>query len=174
MFTIGQTVCLWQTNYESDQDCIRVLREVLVRITEIKTGARGEFSNNPVHLQSLRGIGDDEETYEKHWDVWPESQTNDFMSQWSFREDSKVDLEFPFWSPVEAVSVYSGMRRLSRNLNKNVRILDTNGNPMQPKGDVVRCERHDEYDHPGQPCIVCRLEHMRKQPTLVAHAAKSS
>lgn len=152
MYKLGQKVCLWQTNIVPGSYQITVVKEVIVAITEIKTGVPGEHTGNPSTLQSLRGVGDDGKTYEKHWNVWPESQTNDFSSSWSMRDDSTVGNHY--WIPAEAVYLYD-VKRESKSNGKIVSLVDQNGADIKPKGDVVYCERHDSYNHAGNPCPFC-------------------
>lgn len=153
IYRIGQRVNLWQTGVFPGERLTRVQRSVVVNITEVKTGTPGEFSGSPVSLQSLRGMGDDGQIYEKHWDSWPESQTNDFSDQWSFRRDGH-------WIPLEAVSAYNRFVREGKERFKVVdRIVGPDGNDIIPKGDVLHCMEHDQYHHAGDQmgCFVCFL-----------------
>lgn len=158
-YKVGQKICLWQEHVDQESGKVLVLKEVIVTITETKTGVPGEFTSNPSSRQSLRGIGDDGKTYEKHWDEWPESQTNDFMDRWSMREDG--DGENRFWSPREAV--YAHNRILDHNQKHGavhgllIRV-DQQGQPILPKGDIVHCESHDDYYYPGTRCFHCFLD----------------
>lgn len=150
-YTIGQKVCLWRVKHNWGLVEIRVLKEVIVTITEVKTGVPGEFSRDPVSSQSLRGIGDDGKTYEKHWDSWPESQTNDFIDSWSMRDDGEGDDQF--WVPMEAVYIYDAASR--RREPPAFTLIDQSDAPIKPKGDVVYCEKHDHYSHKDGVCIFC-------------------
>ena len=172
-FTIGQKVCLWQVmqgvSFGSlDNPCckIPILKEVIVTITEIKTGVIGEWSRKPVSSQSLRGIGDDDKVYEKHWDSWPESQTHDFGVQWSMRDDGAGGESQGLWIPREALHVYNDVscenRRIAHIKHENRRIahvklalVNVESAAMKPKGDITYCETHDRYEHAGTPCFHC-------------------
>lgn len=151
---VGHVMCLWHEDVKPEG--VTVLKEVLVTITETKTGVPGEFSRNPVSSQSLRGIGDDGKTYEKHWESWPESQTNCFTTQWSMRDDGEGDN--PFWIPKEAVHAYDELRRAKeQHPELKLERRDKNGQPVLPKGDVVHCAEHDEYTHKGTTCFSCHV-----------------
>lgn len=155
-YRIGQRVCLWQEVLEGD--VVRVLQEVMVTIADIKTGVPGSVSGKPTSSQSLRGLGDDGKVYEKHWNHWPESQTSDFAEQWSFTDGGNWGV--PFWVPKEAVYAHNNLRMANERFkggNPIVR-LDVNDQPILPKGDVVYCGRHDEYNHEGSRCIWCHME----------------
>ena len=130
----------------------RSKKEVIVRITETKTGAPHEFSSIPVpeQFQSLRGVGDDGLQYKKHWDSWPESQINVFTNEWSWREDSGDDFG---WNPMEAVSLFN-----ETHGRQPVALVDMNDNEVFPKGDVTRCEKHNYYSHRNANCFYCHLE----------------
>ena len=153
--TIGQKVNLWQTEILPKERLTRVLKSVVVTITEVKTGTPEEFSGTPVSLQSLRGLGDDGHVYEKHWESWPESQTSDFATQWS-------PCEHWNWAiPREAVHAYNDfVREGKQRYNVVDRIVGPDGNDIIPQGDVERCESHDQYYHVGDEmkCFVCFLE----------------
>lgn len=155
MYQVNQKVCLWQTNIVPGSNQITVVKEVIVTITEIKTGVPGEYSGKPVSHQSLRGVGDDGKTYEKHWDQWPESQTNDFLSSWTHRDDGVSINGNNSWTPYEAVHGYNIVSRVSK---KRVKLIDLTGVEIKPKGDVVYCEKHDCYNHAGVDCIYCRCK----------------
>jgi hypothetical protein len=122
------------------------LKEVIVTITEIKVGVPGQFSQTPSPSQSLKGQGNDGKVYEKHWEFWPESQTMDYITQWTLRDDG-VGRE-PFWVPHEAIYVYDAVR-------EGMRIIDQQGNDIRPKGDFVYCREHNSYAHTGGRCIHC-------------------
>lgn len=154
MYKLGQKVCLWQTKIVPGSNQITVIKEVIVEIAGIKTEVPSAHSRSPVNLQSLRGIGEDGKIYEKHWDVWPESQMRDYVECWSARDDATIDTGNRHWIPVEAVYVYDA-RQQSRRYRKAVRIVDGNEDDIKPKGDVVYCERHDQYDHVGNSCVFC-------------------
>ncbi len=152
MYKLGQKVCLWQSSIVPGSRQITVVKEVIVTITEIRTGVPGEHTGNPSILQSLRGVGNDGKTYEKHWNVWPESQTSDFSSSWSMRDDSTLSNRY--WIPVEAVYLYD-VKSTSRSSGKTASLVDQNGADIVPKGDVVYCELHDCYSHAGNHCAFC-------------------
>ena len=133
-----------------------VQKEILVTITETKTGVLGEWSQKPVALTSLRGIGDDGKTYEKHWEYWPESQTRDFIGQWSMRDDGE-DAD-KYWTPKEAIYAYNELRSANKRNKKKLVRTDCNGNTITPKGDIIYCEKHDEYNHQGDTCFHCYME----------------
>ncbi|MBI3074717.1 MAG: hypothetical protein HYY92_00690 [Parcubacteria group bacterium] len=161
-FTIGQKVCLWQIELGierrrgKDFDELRILKEVIVTVTEIKTGVLGEWTRKPVSSQSLRGIGDDGKTYEKHWGSWPESQTNDFLGQWSMRDDGDGGESQRFWIPGEAVDVYNAVSRENRRIARiKLALVNTASEAVKPKGDIIYCEAHDHYEHAGTPCFHC-------------------
>jgi hypothetical protein len=155
-YEVGKVVCLWHEDVQPGS--VTVLKEVLVTITETKTGVPGEWSREPVSSISLRGIGDDGKTYEKHWDSWPESQTNCFTGQWSTRDDAEG-----VWVPKEAVHAHGALRRHNEQYpSKQLTRKDRNGQPILPKGDVTYCEKHDEYDHLGSECLLCSLDARKK------------
>jgi hypothetical protein len=158
MFTKGQKVCLWKE--EVSKEGVVVVKEVNVTITDIKTGVPGEWSRKPVHQQSLRGLGDDGKVYQKHWDSWPESQTDDFMSQWSVRIDDDGEV----WIPQEAAHLHNKLNEHNRRHGEThpLKRVDLQGNPILPKGDLTRCEAHDEYLLPGHKCFQCLLGRQRK------------
>ncbi|OGF61166.1 hypothetical protein A2662_03365 [Candidatus Giovannonibacteria bacterium RIFCSPHIGHO2_01_FULL_45_33] len=159
-YSVGQKVCLWQIQYEKQFDSIflnsvklHVLKEVIVTISEIKTGVFGEFSNKSVSAQSLRGVGEDGNFYEKHWESWPESQLQDFIDSWSIRDDGNGDSRF--WIPKEAVYVYNSVSR--QNGPNALTLVGDSGITIEPKGDVVYCEKHDRYSHRDNKCFFCRV-----------------
>ena len=157
-YEVGQVVCLWQEELRPGK--VTVLKEVLVTITGVKTGVPGFFSLKPVSMQSLRGIGDDCKLYEKHWVNWPESQTNDYLGQWSSRDDGEGDDRF--WIPKEAVHAYNTLNDLKKRFpDEQIVRLDKSGQPIVPKGDVEYCEKHDDYRHKGSQCFWCILEGRR-------------
>jgi hypothetical protein len=166
-YEVGQVVPLWETRIEPGR--IVVLREILVKITETKTGVPGEFSEKPVSATSLRGVGDDGKKYEKHWSVWPESQANDFKDQWSHREDGTDDSTVggQLWIPLEAVPIYSSVTRHNMRHHgkpdKQIDLVGADGSPIKPEGDVVYCKGHDQYYYPGQKCFRCLLAEIRKE-----------
>ncbi|GEM_PF-3275603 len=151
IYAIGQNICLWQVRQEFGSAELCVLKEVIVTITEIKTGAPGEFSGNPVSSQSLRGIGDDGKIYEKHWNSWPESQTRDFVDQWSIRDDGEGIQRF--WIPKEAIHVYDAAS--CRKGPSEFILINQSGAAIKPKGDVVYCEEHDRYSYKDNTCFWC-------------------
>jgi hypothetical protein len=158
-YSIGQKICLWQEHVRLG--AVIVLKEVIVTITEIKTGVLGEYSMRPASSQSLRGIGDDGKTYEKHWDVWPESQTNDFIGQWSPRLDGEG--EHHFWIPQEAVYAYDSLRRHNERFGQThgvIKRTDINEAEVLPKGDFSYCKEHEYYSPLGNHCFHCMLEGM--------------
>lgn len=162
-YKIGQKVCLWQVMLGANfwpldnQRKIQILKEVIVTITETKTGVRGEWSDKSVSSQSLRGIGDDGKTYEKHWDSWPESQTHDFADQWSMRDEDAGDGR-KFWIPMEAVRVYNDVTRENRRIAQNkLALVSMDDTAIKPKGDIAYCETHDRYEHEGVQCFYCRF-----------------
>lgn len=157
-YAIGQKVCLWQVEHTPGSANLTVAKEVIVTVTEIKNGVPGEFTREPVSLQSLRGVGDDGKTYEKHWETWPESQTNDFIDQWSIRDDGEGDQKF--WIPKEAVYVYDMASR--RNRPSALTLVDPSGTTIKPKGDVVYCEVHDSYSHQNSECLFCLMDKRRQ------------
>jgi hypothetical protein len=166
LYKVGQKVCLWRENVDGDHATITVLKEVIVTITETKTGVPGEFSGDPASQQSLKGIGDDGKVYEKHWDEWPESQTDDFIDRWSLRDDG--DEVNQFWSPVEAVYAYNRLVGHNQKHGESHGFLtrvDRNGELILPKGDVVRCDKHDEYYYPNSKCFQCFVAEYRKKHT---------
>ncbi|MDO8523346.1 MAG: hypothetical protein Q7S12_03640 [bacterium] len=160
-YLVGQKVCLWRVQGEKLLDSVflnptklHVLKEVIVTISETKTGVLGEFSNKPVSAQSLRGVGDDGKVYEKHWNRWPESQASDFISLWSMRDDGDGDDRF--WIPKEAVYVYNTVSRGKKM--SELTLVDQYGKQIKPNGDVVYCEKHDRYTHKDNKCIFCGLK----------------
>jgi hypothetical protein len=72
-------------------------------------------------------------------------------------------LGVPFWVSKEAVYAYNGLRRANERLNGDSHTvrLDVNDQPILPKGGVVYCERHDEYNHNGDRCIWCHVEEQK-------------
>ena len=157
-YKVGQKVCLWQLAplRHGQGRVVKVLKEVIVTITEIKDGVLGEFSQKPVSAQSLRGIGDDGKQYDKHWDVWPESQTRDYREQWSLRDDAGG--EDPFWAPYEAAQLYGQFIRAGKRDGEPFKIVNEAGVEMKPNGDTTHCEKHDEYSLGDDTCFWCRLE----------------
>jgi len=93
-------------------------------------------------------MGNDGKIYEKHWEYWPESQTNDFIDQWSMRDDAEDD--FRFWIPREALHIYNAVSRTKGG----IKLLDKSG-AAKPKGDVVYCEKHDYYSYSNKKCFRC-------------------
>ncbi len=156
MYFIGQKVCLWQELFTPGQ--VLILKEVLVTITETKTGVIGHWSQKPATQMSLRGLGDDGKVYEKHWESWPESQTSDFIAQWSMRDDGEGVGVTKYWTPREAVHSYNELRSVNKRLEKKFVRIDTSGKPVVPKGDIGYCANHDEYDHQGDTCFSCHIE----------------
>jgi hypothetical protein len=164
-FQIGQKVCLWHVHLSLASRGLIILREVIVTITEVKTGVPGHFSRKPVSWQSLRGIDEHGKMYEKHWDSWPESQTMDFTDQWSGHTDTistGVGTSATVrWIPKEAVSVYGAGSKIHKP--HPLPIIDESGNPMKPKGDIEYCEKHDWYEHRGNKCWQCFIEKVGKR-----------
>jgi len=152
IYAVGSKVCLWQEKMADGK--VTVLKEVIVTITERKTGVPGEFSRKPVSSKSLRGIGDDGKVYEKHWESWPESQTDCFTDRWSMRDDGEG--EYRFWAPKEAVHSHTHLK-LALEAHPGLKLVrvDKDGQPIVPKGDVVYCTEHDEYAHVGTECWQC-------------------
>ena len=152
-YAIGQKVCLWQIKVSCGE--IRVLKEIIVTITDMKTGVPGQWSREPMSLQSLRGLGNDGQLYEKHWNSWPEAQTRDFIEQWSPHKEGEN-----YWIPQEAVYVYDTVSRnnkLQSQFSGEIRLVDQTGQLIKPKGDVVYCEEHDRYSHAGDECFWCHI-----------------
>lgn len=169
MYSVGQKICLWDVKYDDSTNSVRVTREVLVTITETKTGTLGEFSGEPVSSQSLRGITEDGRQFEKHWDSWPESQMNDFSTSWSFQEEA----DGAFWVPIEAVHAYNNVSR-ARKDNPGLMLLDADGRFVVPKGDkVVYCRKHDRYSYENEKreaCFFCFAEQNRSSGVPTASA----
>jgi hypothetical protein len=160
-YRVGQKVNLWQTEVLPKERLTRVHNSVIVTITEVKTGVPGHWSRTPTSHQSLRGVGDDGRIYEKHWESWPESQTNDFLTQWSPCE------HWDWAMPREAVQAYNDFVYFGKQKHNVVdRIVGPDGNDIVPQGDVERCETHDQYYHAGDDgdtkCFVCFLEKIRR------------
>ncbi len=160
---IGDKICLWQEEVDFKAKVVKVLKEVIVTITETKFDVLGEFSGKPCSCQSLRGIGDDGKVYEKHWDYWPEAQTRTFTDIWSMRNDGVG--ESKTWTPKEAVHAYGELVRVNKKLKLDERLvrIDAEGNKdIVPKGDVDYCEEHDEYTHKGQECFYCLVNNRKR------------
>ena len=66
-YKVGQKICLWQEDVDPNTGTVTILKEVIVTITETKTGVPSEHSGQPSSRQSLKGVGDDGKTYRKHW-----------------------------------------------------------------------------------------------------------
>ena len=161
MYNVGQRVNLWNVEIDTEARRTRILKSVIVTITDIKTGVPGDYSRRPSSFASLRGLGDDGKVYEKHWDYWPESQTNCFLGSWSPRADG---VKRDFWIPQEAASAYNSFVHEGKHkFNMVDRIVDADGNDIIPQGDVAYCVLHDEYFHNGSHCSACLLEEMRKK-----------
>jgi len=157
LYRIGQHICLWFIDTLSNPGVIRVTKEVMVTITEEKTGVPGEISGKPIESQSLRGIADDGTIFEKHWESWPESQTSDYISQWS--ADNRTGWDIPF----EAFRLYNEFLR-GKKRNSNLQLIGPDGNEIKPKGDnLFHCEKHDRYelDESTRECFYCRMENRR-------------
>jgi len=148
MYNIGDKVCLWKERVELG--AVTVLKEVMVTITDVKTGAPGEFTDKPSDLQSLRGVGDDGELYEKHWEVWPESQTSDYQDQWSWKQDGN-----DFWIPKEAFRAYNALQFYCRQTGVDVRHTNEAGAEIRPKGNVEYCSEHNRYSYKDTKCFSC-------------------
>jgi hypothetical protein len=148
-YRIGQQVSLWQIEQDFGSTELQVVKEVIVTITEIKRGVPGEFTGEPVSSQSLRGTDSDGKVYEKHWNLWPESQTSDFMDSWSLRDDGEGEGSQKFWIPKEAVSIYDLVHR------HHFTVVDPAGRSIIPKGDVEYCTKHNRYLHQGDTCFLC-------------------
>lgn len=158
MIQEGNKICLWKESPEIKEGKVVVVQEVIVTITDTKTGVPGEWSNKPARQQSLRGLGDDGKIYEKHWDEWPESQT-DLAGQWSMRDD-----DGEVWIPQEAAHLHNKLNDHNRRHGDThpLKRVDLQGNPILPKGDLSRCEAHDEYLLPGHKCFQCLLGRKRR------------
>ncbi len=155
MIKKGHKVCLWKEEIRNRN--VVVVKEVVVTITDTKTGVPGEWSNEPTSHQSLRGLGDDGKVYEKHWEEWPESQT-DTSGMWSMRED-----DGEVWIPQEAAHLHNKLNDHNRkHVGLYLKRVDLQGNPILPKGDLTRCEAHDEYLLPGRNCFQCLLGRSRR------------
>lgn len=157
MYKIGQKVCLWDLEFSFENPAVRVSREVIVTIIEIKTGAPGEFSRQPVSSQSLRAVAEDGTEYDKHWESWPESQTNTFTSHWSFRRDNGQ-----FWTPREAMHVYNEFSDAKKKYPE-LQLVGIDGKLIKPTGDaLVYCDKHDSYEYESTQwtpnCFWCRLD----------------
>lgn len=153
-YRVGQKVNLWQVEVFPDERIVRVLRSVIVTITDVKTGVPGHWSRTPSSQQSLRGLGDDGHTYEKHWESWPESQTRDFSDQWTHCE------HWDWEAPREATDAYNSfVREGKRKYNLVDRIVGPDGKDIIPGGDTEHCTTHDLYRNAGDTfgCIDCRL-----------------
>lgn len=169
MYSVGQKVCLWNYKYDEFSNSVRVTREVLVTITEAKTGVLGQFSEKPVNSQSLRGVAEDGRLFEKHWDSWPESQTHGFDETWSYHEDA----DGQFWIPTEAIYLYDSVSR-ARKENPGLMLLDMDGRFVVPKGDkIVYCRKHDRYSYENEKreaCFLCFAEQHRATGAATASA----
>jgi hypothetical protein len=140
-YHVGQTVCLWNAIYDSKRKNFRVIREVLVVITDVKTGVRIDDSDRVTSHQSLKGVDENGKVYEKHWNLWPERGKQDFSTRWSrvFERDDSV------WVPVESIHAYNNISH-GKERGTNISLVDNRGVQVKPKGDnIVFCWMHNRY-----------------------------
>ncbi len=157
---VGKQICLWRAEQKPGEHIIRVVKEVIVTIAEEKIGVPGQYSRTPSRFASYCGLGNDGKIYKKHWDAWPESsQAGDFLFQWTLRADGGGRGRSGPWVPIEAIYLYNS--KVSRQMGEmeHFTIVDVFGNEINPKGDVVYCDIHDQYSYVGTECELCRHEH---------------
>ncbi|MES2986204.1 MAG: hypothetical protein V4686_03725 [Patescibacteria group bacterium] len=153
-YKIGQIICLWELVPPYGNPII-VVREILVTITNIHENVLGKESKCPAGI-GLKGIGNDGKVYEKHWDTWPDDQMQPDIF-WTWREDGTMLPQPSLWLPFEAVLYYSWVFR--RN-SGNIKIVDKDSNPIEPKGDLEKCSTHGTFYYPGAECISCKSAKM--------------
>ncbi len=156
LLKVGDRISLWLVDFFTTPGTIQITREILVSITEEKTGAPRQFSREPSSFQSLKGIGDDGRLYEKHWESWPESQNADFTERWSqsYENNSLV-------TPFEAYRIYNDVARVNR-VKQALRLLGPDGSAIKPNGDkLAHCKTHDMYSYESEffteQCLLCRM-----------------
>lgn len=172
----GQRFCLWQVDLQNHKAL--VLKEIMVTITEIKTdvpgrltdistGVPGDLTGTYTPFESLRALGYDGKVYAKHWDFWPVYKspwTHTDTSCWSARDDGEGGNKL--WTPYEAIhyhnynvehNILHGYWNGYSNMYTELVGL-TPGSPVLPKGDVLRCEKHNHYYYPGGQCKRCAYE----------------
>lgn len=160
----NQKICLWKVEIVREST-LMVIKEVIVTITEVKSGVIGEISGKPVPFQSVLGVGDDSQVYEKHWLWWPESPVDcDFDSQWTDHVDCVTE---KVWTPVEAVYIYNEIAS-SRCARGALSLFDTQGLPIVPKGDVQFCTEHDEFVHYREMCSWCCMDNLVRRRVAMA------
>lgn len=158
---MGMRVNLWQVGRNArpgwPRFALPILKDILVTVTEIKTGTPGNISGKKASFQSLRGMGDDGIVYEKHWDHWPENIGESCVDSWTARADGAY--EETFWTPKEATYVYNVSRTFK---DDGVSLIGDHGRIlMRPRGHINYCKTHDEY-WPGGLCFSCQSQ-SRKQ-----------
>lgn len=171
MYEVNDKICLWQIKIVLGSTEVRVVKEVMVTITETKTGVPGEFSGHPAPFESLRGLGNDGKVYEKHWDFWPESQACDFTTQWTIREDGEGEGLEIFWAPAEATHVYNELAS-RRKGTPEFTLIDKDGASILPKGDFDYCLEHDSYWSRRIECFWCHVENISKRKAAMADRAR--
>lgn len=167
-FSTGQNICLWQVSVNlGNLPRILVLREVIVKVTELKTGALGEFSNRPSPFQSVLAVGDDGKEYQKHWNIWPESELCDFANQWTERSDGAEHEHH--WRPVQAADLYNEVASNRVAKESRLNLVNRLGEQVYPKGDASYCEEHDWYSHAGNGCEWCEIDnHVKRRRAMGA------
>ncbi|MCX6788874.1 MAG: hypothetical protein NTZ36_03300 [Candidatus Jorgensenbacteria bacterium] len=166
MYEIGQRVCLWDAQIFLGSTEARIIREVVVTVTETKTGVPGEFSKYPSPFESLRGIGEDGKIYEKHWELWPEIYGCNFSTVWSTRSD-----DGHMWTPVESLHLYNELVSHENEPN-DFTLVDSIGNAIRPKGDFYYCEEHDSYWSRRIECFWCNIDNLSKRKRALARVLK--
>jgi hypothetical protein len=174
-YRIGQKINLWQVDVRNRET--RILKSVIVTITEEKTGVLGHWSKKPQTHQSLRAVDDQGLVYEKHWRIWPESQTATFADRWSLRGDGAPHpdrVDWYYWHPVEAHSAYNSFLYYKREGIVD-RIVGPDGKEgIIPLGDVVKCEAHGEYGLKAGDCFDCWMDASAKEILGITEEKKTA
>lgn len=159
-YKVGLRICLWQIDKPLFTNRLVVVKEVIVTLNGVKTGVPTQVEGVPSTYLSLRGVGDDGQLYEKHWDRWPDALCADPLSLWSARDDG---VDGQVWMPREAFQLYN-LFASQRRMNLRAFVLEgLKGLEAIPKGDLVHCEAHDDYSLPGDPCLSCLGDAQRAQ-----------
>jgi len=72
------------------------------------------------------------------------------------RDDGEGDHKW--WVPKEAVHAHSELKYANKRREDKIFRVNAQGNEVVPKGDIVYCEKHDEYYHQGDACFSCLME----------------
>ncbi len=153
MYKIGQRVCLWEEKILPYR--VLVTKEIMVTITEIKVGVPLANTGVPTSNIGLKGVDDSGNQYEKHWNVWPIDDNN--VCNGGVHFWTKVTSDSVVEQLNEAVHAYNELRICNHMSVMDRDRVDSNAQPILPKGEVAYCSAHDEYFYNRGSCALCQV-----------------